>query len=110
MTFLADIYGPPSTEATANGQPSKVPILIVENEKCRVSAIGGGDRITLQDRFLAGQFQTLPVAKVTFRLGIGLKENYWIQLKNHPDLSKLKIISKVPIHQNSTSEIAFCSQ
>lgn len=105
MPYLADIFGPPSKTATANGQPSKVPVTIGENVKCRVSPIKSEEA----EKLVAGQVTSIPAVRVSFPFGTGLKQDYWLVIKNHPDLSKLSIISKLPIHANSIAEAVYCS-
>ncbi len=105
MPYLADIFAPPSKLATTTGQPSKIPIVIAENVKCRVSPIKSEEAAKL----VSGQVTSLPAVRVSFPVGTGLKQDYWLVIKNHPDLVKLSIISKLPIHANSIIEAVYCS-
>lgn len=105
MPYKANIFSPPSTESTSNGQPSKVPITVASNVKCRISPISFEEGV----KFAAGQVTAIPTVRVVFPLGTPIKNNHWIEMIGHPDLVKLKVLSKVPRHPNSTAETVYCT-
>jgi hypothetical protein len=105
MPYKANILSPPSTEATTNGQPSKIPITVAANVRCRVSPIRYEEGV----RLAAGQVTAIPTVRIIFPLNTPIKAIHTIELLDHPDLKKLKVLSKVPRHPNSTAETVYCS-
>lgn len=106
MTYHADIFEPPSTTATTNGQPSKVPVLIACNVKCRVSPIS----FTEQVKLISGQVTDIPKLRIVFPIHVAVKDTSLITILDHPEVSKVRVISKAILHQNSTAQIAYCSK
>ncbi len=105
MDYLADILSKASTDVMVNGRPSNIPVLIAENVKCRVTPIRYEEAV----KIVSGQSTSLPTVRISFPLNTPVKNSYWIELKNHPDLVKVNIVSKVPRHSTSTAEIVNCT-